>query len=203
MNVPGCEWRQEECRKQLPFLSRLKLFLIVVIPFLSLCILMGWALIKSGGQPAGIAVNSTFGAIDVAKRPANNFTLTRLNGESIQLSELRGKIVLIDFWSSWCPPCRAEASALSAAYELYLEMGVEFVCVAIWDSEKSVKQFIDEHQVSYPNGIDNSGSIAIDYGLTGIPEKYLVDREGMLIGKFLGPMSLGRINAVLQEAIQP
>ena len=57
--------------------------------------------------------------------------------------------------------------------------------------------------MSYPNGIDNSGSIAIDYGLTGIPEKYLVDREGMLIGKFLGPMSLGRINAVLQEAIQP
>ena len=199
----NCECRQEECRAQRPFLSRLPLFLILVIPFLSLCVLMGWALIKSGGQPAGIAVNSTFGAIDVAKNPAKNFTLTRLSGESVQLSELRGKIVLIDFWSSWCPPCRTEASALTTAYEQYQELGVEFVGVAIWDSEKSVKRFIDDYQVSYPNGIDSSGSIAIDYGLTGIPEKYLVDREGMLIGKFVGPMSLGRINEVLQEATRP
>ena len=199
----NCECRQEECRAQRPFLSHLPLFLILVIPFLSLCVLMGWALIKSGGQPAGIAVNSTFGAIDVAKKPAKNFTLTRLSGDSVQLSELRGKFVLIDFWSSWCPPCRAEASALTTAYEQYQELGVEFVGVAIWDSEKSVKRFIDDYQVSYPNGIDSRGSIAIDYGLTGIPEKYLVDREGMLIGKFVGPMSLGRINEVLQEATRP
>ena len=197
----NCECRQEECRAQRPFLSHLPLFLILVIPFLSLCVLMGWALIKSGGQPAGIAVNSTFGAIDVAKKPAKNFTLTRLSGGSVQLSELRGKIVLIDFWSSWCPPCRTEASALTTAYEQYQELGVEFVGVAIWDSEKSVKRFIDDYQVSYPNGIDSSGSIAIDYGLTGIPEKYLIDKNGIVRKKFIGPVEENQLQRILMELI--
>ena len=90
-----------------------------------------------------------------------------------------------------------------AAYEQYRELGVEFVGIAIWDSDTSVKQFIDDHRVIYPNGLDSDGSIAIDYGLTGIPEKYLVDREGLLIGKFVGPMSYEQINGALWNATRP
>jgi cytochrome c biogenesis protein CcmG/thiol:disulfide interchange protein DsbE len=184
-------------------INRLLLILVVVTPFIGLSVLMGWALMKSGGQPSGIAVNSTFGAINVVKEPARDFTLMQLNGDPITLSQLRGNIVLIDFWSSWCPPCRQEAPALMAAYEQYRELGVEFVGIAIWDSDTSVKQFIDDHRVIYPNGLDSDGSIAIDYGLTGIPEKYLVDREGLLIGKFVGPMSYEQINGALWNATRP
>ena len=175
----------------------------VFVPLLGLFALLAWALVESGGQPAGVAINTQFGEVAVEEGPARDFTLTLFDGETLRLSELRGKVVLIDFWTSWCPPCRREAPTLADAYRRFQGAGVEFVGVAVWDSEEESSRFVREHDVSYPNGLDSKGTIAIDYGLTGIPEKYIVDREGRLVRKFVGPMEPDRLEALLIELTLP
>ena len=175
----------------------------VFVPLAGLFALLAWALVESGGQPAGVAINTQFGEVAVEEAPARDFTLTLFDGETLRLSELRGKVVLIDFWTSWCPPCRREAPTLADAYRRFQGAGVEFVGVAVWDSEEESSRFVREHDVSYPNGLDSKGTIAIDYGLTGIPEKYIVDREGRLVRKFVGPMEPDRLEALLIELTLP
>lgn len=175
----------------------------VFVPLVGLFALLAWALVESGGQPAGVAINTQFGEVAVEEGPARDFTLTLFDGETLRLSELRGKVVLIDFWTSWCPPCRREAPTLADAYRRFQGAGVEFVGVAVWDSEEESSRFVREHDVGYPNGLDSKGTIAIDYGLTGIPEKYIVDREGRLVRKFVGPIEPDRLEALLIELTLP
>ena len=175
----------------------------VLVPLLGLFAVLAWALVESGGQPAGVAINTQFGEVEIEEGPARDFTLTLFDGESISLSELRGKVVLIDFWTSWCPPCRREAPTLADAYRRFEGRGVVFVGVAVWDSEEQAAGFVRELGVEYPNGLDSKGTIAIDYGLTGIPEKYIVDREGRLVRKFVGPMEPDQLEAVLIELTLP
>ena len=197
---------QDELRSQeatTPSRRRLVVALAVFVPLVGLFALLAWALVESGGQPAGVAINTQFGEVEVEERPARDFTLTLFDGETLRLSELRGKVVLIDFWTSWCPPCRREAPTLADAYRRFEGRGVEFVGVAVWDSEEQAAGFVRDNNVPYPNGLDSKGSIAIDYGLTGIPEKYIVDQDGRLVRKFVGPMEPEQLEAVLIELTLP
>jgi cytochrome c biogenesis protein CcmG/thiol:disulfide interchange protein DsbE len=127
--------------------------------------------------------------------------LTLFGGRTLALEALRGKVVMIDFWASWCPPCRQEAPVLAQVYEEYKGKGVEFVGVDIWDSRSEALKFIDRYGVTYPSGLDGKGIIAIDYGVSGIPEKYFIDRNGLLVKKFIGPMDEAKLKQVLDEML--
>jgi cytochrome c biogenesis protein CcmG/thiol:disulfide interchange protein DsbE len=109
---------------------------------------------------------------------------------------------MIDFWSSWCPPCRAEASSLSKVYGDYKKKGVEFVGVAIWDTPDAARELLNAAGSKYPAGLDEKGVIAIDYGVTGIPEKYFLDRDGQIVRKFVGPMSESALRNLLDELLE-
>jgi len=172
-----------------------------LVPLLALLGLLAWALIQSGGQPAGIGINRMFGQVPVDETPARDFSVALFGGGDLRLSELRGQVVMVDFWSSWCGPCREEAPALQEAYRRFRGRGVEFVGVAIWDSEKEATKFIAEVGQQYPTGLDSKGLIAIDYGVTGIPEKYFVDRDGVLVRKFVGPVTVPELDRVLTELL--
>ena len=179
------------------------IILASVIPTVALFALLGWAVAQSGGNPGGFGINSDFGEVSVDRRPATDFEAESLGGERVSLSDLRGKVVMLDFWSSWCPPCRREAPALAQVYSEYEGRNVEFIGVAIWDDRGSVEGHVREFGLPYPNLLDDKGRIAISYGVKGIPEKFFVDAEGNLVRRFVGPMEAGALRAALDGLVTP
>ena len=174
--------------------------LIVVasaVPLAALFALLGWVLADSGGNPGGFGVNSRFGEVPVDQRPAPDFAEESLEGHMVSVEELRGKVVMLDFWSSWCWPCRREAPTLAQVYGEYRDRDVEFVGVAIWDKPKAVADYAREFGLPYPNVLDEKGEIAIDYGIAGIPEKFFIDAQGNLTRSFVGPIDAESLREVL------
>ena len=177
------------------------LMVSILIPVAALLALFAVALARSGGNPGGLVVNSKFGEVSTKGKPAPDFSLITIDGEEIRLSDMRGKVVMVDFWSSWCPPCRAEAPELVEVYKKYRGSNIEFIGVAIWDVKGQVESFVERYGVTYINGLDEMGKIAIDYGVTGIPEKYFVDMNGNIARKFVGPITIEKLEAVLDELL--
>jgi cytochrome c biogenesis protein CcmG/thiol:disulfide interchange protein DsbE len=135
-------------------------------------------------------------------RPAPSFTLTLFDGKAIRLEDLRGKTVLVNFWASWCVPCRAEARALENAWQKYKDRGVVFIGVNIQDKEEDARAFMKEFAISYLNGRDESGKIAINYGVWGIPETFFIDPQGRITYKHAGELKAPIIEAKLDEALR-
>jgi len=134
-------------------------------------------------------------------RQAPPFTLTVFDGKAISLEDLRGKVVFLNFWASWCVPCRAEAKALEAAWKIYKDRGVVFLGVNIQDKEEDARGFLKEFGITYSNGRDSSGKIAIDYGVWGIPETFFIDRQGRITYKHAGALGVPVITAKLERAL--
>lgn len=135
-------------------------------------------------------------------QPAPPFNLVLFDGGTIRLEELKGKAVLINFWASWCPPCRAEAPALEAAWKTFKDGDVVFVGVNIQDKEEDARAFIKEFGITYRNGWDPTGRVAVNYGVWGIPETFFLDRDGRITFKHVGALSMPVITAKLDQAVR-
>lgn len=110
---------------------------------------------------------------------APNFTLETFDGQTINLSDLRGKVVFINFWASWCGPCRSEAPELQAAWEHYQDSGdVVFMGVAYADNGPRSVEYLEEYGITYFNGPDLGTRISEAYHIRGVPESFIIDREG-------------------------
>jgi cytochrome c biogenesis protein CcmG/thiol:disulfide interchange protein DsbE len=115
--------------------------------------------------------------------PAPTFMLGRVDRPgSITLASLRGKPVVLNFWASWCEPCKGEAKMLEQASHQYKSQGVVFVGVDWHDLMSDARTFLSKHGVTYPTVLDRSGSVADRYGVSGVPETYFIDRRGRLVG---------------------
>ena len=132
--------------------------------------------------------------------PAPTFALTMFDGKRISLQDLRGKVVFLNFWASWCPPCRAEAKDLEASWQILKDQGIVFLGVNIQDKEPAAMEFISEFGITFPNGRDASGRIAVDYGVWGIPETFFIDTEGRITYKHVGSLGWPIISTKLDEA---
>lgn len=152
------------------------------------------------------------GAPPLASGSAPNFSLTTFDGETYTLAELKGKPVVINFWASWCLPCRDEAPALQRAWETYRERGLIVLGVDYVDTEADAKKFIAQFKQTYPNGADLGTRISQAFRISGVPETYFIDREGKLLqgidaqgrvnGNWIGPLPEEVLIARIEELLK-
>lgn len=120
-------------------------------------------------------------------RPAPAFTLPLFDGAKLESVSLRGKILVVNFWASWCyPACYEEAPGLRRTWERYRGRGVVVIGVNIQDHAEPAREFLRRFGHTFPNGIDGTGRISIDFGVYGVPETFIVDRRGIIVGKYAG-----------------
>ena len=134
--------------------------------------------------------NEVTGALASGETPAAPaFTLERLDGEGeLALASLRGKAVVLNFWASWCGPCREEMPLLQEGWERWQDRDVVFVGVDVKDFRGDARDFLEEYGVTYPNVYDGKGSTVGRYGVTGFPETYFIDRDGDVVFRIAGPV---------------
>ena len=143
------------------------------------------------------------GPVQVGKQ-APIFSLTSFQGETVNLESLKGKVVVVNFWASWCKPCEQEAADLETAWQTYKSGGkVVFLGVDYVDTEPEAKKYLEKFSISYPNGPDLRTSISQAYRIKGVPETYFVDREGKLAYVQIGPFnSAEEITAIIDSLVK-
>ncbi|HWU40783.1 MAG TPA: TlpA disulfide reductase family protein [Candidatus Acidoferrum sp.] len=118
---------------------------------------------------------------------APDFLLPDLTGTPIRLSDHRGKVVLLNFWATWCPPCRAEMSSMEGLYQAYRDRGLVILAVSNDHGGKSVvESFVRERGVTFPILMDPDGEVLARYGVRGLPPSYLLDRRGRIVSGDVG-----------------
>jgi cytochrome c biogenesis protein CcmG/thiol:disulfide interchange protein DsbE len=172
---------------------------VVTVAVVALLGLLVWGIARKQGSFGGFAVNTVGQVGQLRPGPARDFQIRLFSGGDFRLSEQRGKAVLVNFWASWCPPCREEAPVLERAWRRYRDRGVVLVGVDIWDSEQDAREFLRQFGVTYPNGPDPNGSVAVDYGLTGIPETFFVRPDGTVARRWIGPLTDEQISAFIED----
>jgi peroxiredoxin len=134
-----------------------------------------------------------------------NFTLPLLAGGSATLSSYRGKVVILNFWATWCPPCRTEMPSMETLYQRFSAQGLEILAVDIGEGASTVQQFIRRAGYTFPVLLDRSSKVSSDYGIEAIPTTYIIDREGKIIGRIVGgimwdnPRVIAAIDALLRS----
>jgi cytochrome c biogenesis protein CcmG/thiol:disulfide interchange protein DsbE len=129
--------------------------------------------------------------------PAPDFTLTTFDGNQFRLFDQRDKVVILNFWASWCLPCRTEAPVLQAVWERYRDRGVVVVGIAYLDSDSDSRAFIEEFGLTYPNGPDLRTELSQAYRVQGVPETFIVDQRGNIAHFIYGAVSETQLNAIL------
>ncbi len=122
-------------------------------------------------------------------QPAPEFQLDTFDGEQISLSDLRGQGVVVNFWASWCGPCRDEAALFESAWLQEQDRGVTFIGIAHLDQLHSARRFLEEFDITYINGRDKGSIISQKYDLLGVPETYFIDPEGVLAYQHKGVLT--------------
>ena len=135
--------------------------------------------------------------------PGNDASLSHPVGDSISLASMRGRVVVVNFWASWCLACREEHEDLSTVASRYSSQGVKFYGMLYNDKEQYGLDWIEKMGgQSYPSLSDPGARTAIDYGLYGVPETFVVDQRGMVAHKFTGPVSAARLGGLLDSLLK-
>jgi DsbE subfamily thiol:disulfide oxidoreductase len=150
----------------------------------------------------GFTVANYQAKAETENTPAPDFELPSLeDGTPIALSSFRGDVVVLNFWASWCAPCRLEAPGLRRVSERYRERGVRFLGVDYRDDEAAARAFVAEFRLPYPSVSDPSGSLAFDYELIGFPTTFIIDAGGTIRYRFVGYLSEDVLEAALEDVL--
>jgi cytochrome c biogenesis protein CcmG/thiol:disulfide interchange protein DsbE len=120
--------------------------------------------------------------------PAPDFSLQLLDDGPLSLADLRDQVVVVNFWASWCQPCREEAPLLEKVWQEYQSQGVTFIGIAYKDTEGKARAFLDEFSITYPNALDPANRVARLYRIQGVPETFFI-KDGEIADLYIGPLS--------------
>ena len=134
-------------------------------------------------------------------RAAPDFTLAQLDGPPLTLSKLRGQVVVINFWASWCAECHTEQPILNATWQQFRDSGVVVVGVNFQDTSVEAREYVRAAGVSYPVVEDTDSRTALAFGLRGVPETFIVDRSGRIVDRVIGPVNAAKLTSQINSAL--
>ena len=129
-------------------------------------------------------------------------TLAALDGKKISLDDLRGQVVLVNFWATWCPPCRAEMPEIQNAYEKYRAQGFTVLGVDVAEDEATVASFVQEFKLTFPILLDRDTSVTKRYQVNGLPTTFFIGRDGVIRAVNLGAMNRAYIESQLAPLLE-
>ena len=143
-------------------------------------------------------------------KPAPDFAMQLLKaspgGGEFRLSDHEGAPVVINFWASWCPPCRQESPSFERLWRRYRDTGIQFVGVDIQDEVADAEAYVREFGLTFPNGIDPDGAITVDYGVIGLPVTFFIGSSGIVEGRWVGAIPEDKleewVNTLLADSPQ-
>lgn len=151
--------------------------------------LLGYALIAQPTEPPQVG------------SPVPDFQLSALDSTSMNLSAHRGEVVVLNFFASWCVPCRQEAVDLEQTWREYQDQKVQFFGIAYKDAASKAQAFLDEFDVTYSCAVEPGNRTARTYGVTGVPETFIIDQEGLLVHHFIGAVTQAQLTQVLDRTL--
>lgn len=151
----------------------------------------------------GLFINTTQVPSALLNKPAKEFSVAWIQGQEhlksaasakLSLADFKGQPVILNFWASWCVSCRQEARDLERYWQTRANKDVAVVGIAIQDTEEAARKFAQQYGKTYILGLDVDGHASFDYGVTGVPETFLIDREGKIIHKEAGPVTAAKLD---------
>ncbi len=180
--------------------SALIIFSLILVAFAALLALLLYGLQVRSAPPLAAGL-------------APQFELTTFDGQHLSSASLRGKPIVVNFWASWCVPCRDEAPYLQSAWEQYRGQGLMIVGVDYVDTEPEARKFLSDFNETYPAGPDLGTRISQAYRITGVPETYFIKRDGTLLsgndaqghayGNWIGPLTAEALSARILRLLTP
>lgn len=158
-------------------------------------LLLGWGLLNStatrpeAGQPAPAFAMQFYNGYEWENRPTADF------------NDLGGKVVVLNFWASWCVECRLEAGLLEASWQKYRDLGVVFLGIAYVDAEPNALRYLQEYNITYPNAPDLGTAISRDYKITGVPETFFIGKDGKISQVVIGPVNQATLDGVIAQLL--
>jgi cytochrome c biogenesis protein CcmG/thiol:disulfide interchange protein DsbE len=149
---------------------------------------MALALVAAAWVIVILLRNQTQPGAPQVETSAPPFEVVTLDGETVRLADLAGHGVVLNFWASWCLPCRAEAALLQQAWQRHRDAGIRFVGIAYLDRADNAQAFLDLYGVTYPNALDSQGEWSRRYALRGVPETFFIAPDGTLVDHVQGPI---------------
>jgi len=196
--------QQNEDKKPRSRKRSMIMFTVVSLLNVGLLILLWTQLLTPRSGLPQTDSSSTVGFVSspLLGKPAPDFTLPVLNGNGtkLHLTSLKGKIVMVNFWASWCQPCQQEASALQQTWIKWQSKGVVLLGVDGPESESDALNFVHQHSITYQSVRDTiDGGTAISYGATANPETFFINQDGVVVARWIGPINEQNVQAELTK----
>lgn len=170
--------------------------------FIALGVLGGVTLLLVAAvQPTTATSNPRLGEQRVREQ-APDFTLPLYEGGAFRLAQHKGQVVVVNFWGSWCPPCRAEMPALQKVWETFQSQGLTLIGVNVQDTEADALAFLKEVGVTFPTGHDKDGAITRDYRVIGFPTTVFIDRQGQMVRRWTGAITQERLTVLVEDLLR-